>query len=302
MRDLSDADTMEFPLPVGVDPPVESSSQVRVDVGALSDQGLVRQRNEDHYLVARAGRHLDTLLTNLPSGDVPEHFDETGYVAIVADGMGGVVGGDTASRLAIRSLVNIVLHVPDWILRLDKEHAQKLTERAANYYRQVHAALLEKTRMNPELRGMGTTMTAAYSIGTDLFVCHVGDSRAYLLRNDTLQRLTKDQTQAQQLADAGIIQQEEVAHHRLRNVLTNALGAGVKEVDTKIDQLRLQDGDTLLLCTDGLTDMIEDDAIGKILKDERPAREICRSLVDSALANGGRDNVTVVVARYYIPL
>ena len=105
--------------------------------------------------------------------------------------------------MAIATLMNIILHVPDWILRLDDEHAQKVMERAVARFRQVHEALQEKARLDPRLRGMGTTMTAAYSLGDDLFITQVGDSRAYLFRDGKLQRLTRDQTHAQMLADRG---------------------------------------------------------------------------------------------------
>ncbi len=302
MMDRSELDTAEFPLPLKDDePPREFSSQVHIDVAALSDKGKVREQNEDHFFVARGGRHLTTLLTNIPSSDVPTRFEETGYLMIVADGMGGHAGGEIASRMAISTLINIVLHMPDWILRLDEEHAQKVMERASARYRKVHEALQEKARLDPKLRGMGTTMTAAYSIGDDLFVAHVGDSRAYLFRDGKLQLLTHDQTQAQLMADIGMISQKEVGRHRLRHVLTSALGGLEKAVKVDIQRLKLTDGDRLLLCTDGLTDMVENEGIARVLATLGPSEEACRRLVDIALENGGKDNVTVVLARYSIP-
>lgn len=302
MTDKSEFDTAEFPLPV-TDPgePRAFSSRVRTDLGALSETGKVRTENEDHYLVARGGRHIETLLTNIPEGEIPDRFDETGYILVVADGMGGAAGGSVASRMAIVTLINILLHVPDWILRLDEKHAQKLMERAAKYYRQVNQALVDRARLDPRLRGMGTTMTAAYSLGDDLFVAHIGDSRAYLFRDRRLQRLTRDQTQAQLMADIGIIQQNEVARHRLRHVLTSALGGGEKEIRAEIQRLKLADGDRLLLCTDGLTDMVDEKTIAECLAREERSQEACGLLVDCALDNGGKDNVTVVLARYGIP-
>jgi len=302
MIDRSELDTAEFPLPVkDGDPPREFSSQVRIDVAALSDKGKVREHNEDHFFVARGGRHLATLLTNIPSSDVPTRFEETGYLMIVADGMGGHAGGEVASRMAIATLINIVLHMPDWILRLDEEHAQKVMERAAERYRKVHEALQEKARLDPKLRGMGTTMTAAYSLGDDLFVAHVGDSRAYLFRDGKLQLLTHDQTQAQLMADIGMISQTEVARHRLRHVLTSALGGLEKAVSVDIQRLKLTGADRLLLCTDGLTDMVEDGGIAQVLGGVESSDDACRRLVDLALENGGKDNITVVLARYSIP-
>jgi serine/threonine protein phosphatase PrpC len=302
MIDQREMDTREFPSSqLGVETPEAISSGVQIDVAALSDKGNVRDQNEDHYFVARAGRHVTTILTNVPSGDVPSQFGETGYLMVVADGMGGRAAGEVASRLAITTLINITLHVPDWILRLDDEHAQKLMERAAARVRQVHDTLKEKARLDPRLKGMGTTMTAAFSLGNDLFVAQVGDSRAYLFRDGSLQRLTRDQTHAQMLADLGAISQDDVACHRLRHVLTNALGSSQPDVHAEIRRWKLIDGDRLLLCSDGLTDMIDDAGIAAVLGRETRSNEACQLLVEGALANGGRDNITVVLARYAMP-
>lgn len=301
MIDPNDVDTAEFPLPLGTERSLTASSQVRVDVAAQSDRGKVRETNQDHYLVARAGRHLDTLLTNLPEGALPARFEETAHVAVVADGMGGHAGGELASRMAITTLVNIAVHVPDWILRLDEQSAPKLTQRAARYYKEVNARLVEKARLEPTLRGMGTTMTGLYSIGDQLFIVHVGDSRAYLYRDGILRRLTRDQTHAQMLADAGIIEPEAIATHELRHVLTNALGGEETDGKAEIYRMRLSDGDRLLLCTDGLHDMMGEEEIAAIMKSEVASAPACRALVNGALANGGRDNVTVVVSSYSFP-
>jgi serine/threonine protein phosphatase PrpC len=284
-----------------LDLPRAISSGVQIDVAALSHTGRIRDQNEDHYLVASGGRHATTLLTNVPAGDVPAEFGETGYLMIVADGMGGHAGGEVASRMAIATLINIILHVPDWILRLDDEHAQRVMDRAVARCRKVHEALQEKARLDPDLRGMGTTMTAAYSLGDDMFITQVGDSRAYLFRDGTLKRLTRDQTQAQMLADSGLISQQDVARHRLRHVLTSALGGSQKDIGVVIERVKLVDSDRVLLCSDGLTEMVDDDGIAAVLAREARSAEACRLLVDAALANGGRDNVTVVLARYSIP-
>ena len=295
-------DTRELPVSqAGLAPPEAISSGVRIDVAALSDRGHVREQNEDHYFVARAGRHVTTMITNVPPEDVPSQFGETGYLMVVADGMGGHAGGEVASRLAIATLINITLHVPDWILRLDDEHAKKLMDRTAERVNQVHGVIREKARLDPQLRGMGTTMTAAFSLGNDLFVAQIGDSRAYLFRNGSLQLLTRDQTHAQYLADMGAISQEDVACHQLRHILTNALGSAQDDVDTDIRRWKLADGDRLLLCTDGLTDMLDDAGIAAVLARETRSNEACQQLVERALANGGRDNVTVILARYSMP-
>jgi PPM family protein phosphatase len=141
----------------------------------------------------------------------------------------------------------------------------------------------------------------AYSVGVDLFIVHLGDSRAYLLRKGRLELLTKDHTVAPAMADAGYIAPEEVRHHRKRHVLTNFLGGHHGKVKGDVRWLRLADGDRLLLCSDGLTDMVDDDSIAQILQARDKPQEAAQSLLDEALSRGGADNVTIVVASYQIP-
>ena len=148
---------------------------------------------------------------------------------------------------------------------------------------------------------MGTTLTAVYSLGVDLFVIHLGDSRAYLYRKGELQQLTKDHTLAQAMADAGYISPDEVRRHARRNTLTNYIGGRHGKVKADLRWLRLADGDRLLLCTDGLSEMVDDRSIARILHEHDQPQDAAQALLDEALERGGKDNVTVVVARYEIP-
>lgn len=303
MHGDSDVDTEVFswPAPAGDRSLRSISTLVRVDVGALSDAGKVRPNNEDHFLVARLDRNLRTLLTNLPPGQIPEQCGETGYSMLVADGMGGEAAGEVASRNAIGILVDLVLQTPDWILRFDDGWLQAVRRRMEQRFQQVQETLTGQAREDPALSGMGTTMTLACSVGADLLLVHAGDSRAYLFRNDRLHRLTCDHTIAQSLADVGAIRPQDVATHPLRNVLTNVLGDRAKPVRVECRELHLVDGDQILLCTDGLTDLVPDDAIRETLRSAGTAANACRALVDQALDAGGRDNVTVVLGRYHVP-
>src|SRR5262249_40026941 len=147
----------------------------------------------------------------------------------------------------------------------------------------------------------GTTLTVAVSLGKDLFIVHLGDSRAYRWRRGILARLTHDHTLAQEAADRGIIRQEEVATHRGRHALTQALGDQGRAIQPQVRQLLLEDGDCLLLCSDGLTDMVREEEVAACLGGGGPAALVCQRLVDLALEAGGRDNVTVVAARYQFP-
>jgi protein phosphatase len=277
------------------------SALVHFDFAALSHPGKVRPNNEDHYLVARYSRSMLPLQTNLPDAEAQERFDEMGYAMVVADGMGGAAAGEVASSLAITTAVNLSLHNPRWGLPMTAPEAEALLERMRLRIQQINHVLTERVRAQPELSGMGTTLTAAYSVGPELFLCHVGDSRAYLFRRDHLHQLTQDQTLAQALADAGQIRPEEVPTHRLRHVLLSALGGQAGTVKAEIQHLRLQDDDRLLLCTDGLTEMVPDARIAEVLRQAGRTEDACRALLDLALERGGKDNVTLVLARYSIP-
>jgi protein phosphatase len=271
---------------------------VRVDVSALTHTGHVRANNEDHFFVARATRGLETMLTSLPAGDVPERAEEVNHVMVVADGMGGHAAGEVASRLAISALVGLALDIPDWIFWVDAEHAPEMERRARETVQQVGSLLIERGLENAALKGMGSTLTCARNCGRDLFIVHVGDSRAYLLRAGRLERLTRDHTYAQVLVDAGHLLPHEVARSGLRHILTNALGGSAGHVHVDVDLLRLDDGDRLLLCSDGLTDCVDDDTIAATLAAGVEANEVCHRLVQLALDGGGRDNITVIVATF----
>jgi protein phosphatase len=300
MADPSDFDTGEFDLKDlwGDAGPPATDTPITAEVAALSHAGLSRPNNEDHYLVTRLRRSLEVIGTNLPAGSVPGSYEEAGYAMAVADGMGGAEAGEVASALALSVGTGLAVGEPTWHLRLDDGEADRLIERVRRYFQRIHHAVAEQAQRSPALAGMGTTLTVAYSVGADLFVFHVGDSRAYLWRDGRLQQVTRDQTLAQALADAGEIAPEEVQTHRLRHVLTHAIGSDDPEMQATISRARLLVGDRLLVCTDGLTDMVEDARIAEALGGASGPDAACRTLVDLALAGGGRDNVTVVVAFY----
>jgi PPM family protein phosphatase len=303
-KKATDQDTVETPMPVAAPvsgAPPTNSAQIEVDVGALSHQGLVRPNNEDHYLVVRFGRTLERLLTNLPDDQIPQQSDEAGYALLVADGVGGSAAGEVASELAISTLFRLALHTPDWIFGTGEKLSERVERRMAERYRQVDATLREESEANPRLSGMGTTMTLATSIGSRLIVGHIGDSRAYLYRDNELHQLTKDHTLVQSLVDAGQVPHDQVAKHPYRHVLTRLLGGHTGRLEGDFRHIDLVDNDQLLICTDGLTDMVKTAEIVAVLGSKTSANEKCDTLVKLALKNGGKDNVTVVVASYRIP-
>jgi protein phosphatase len=278
-----------------------ASARVSVDLASLTHAGKVRKNNEDHYIVARFDRTMRTLLTNLPVGDVPDRYAETVYGMLVADGVGGAAAGEIASRSAITAILDLVIDTPDWIMRLDDPLAKEVLKRMEDRFQKVRDVLVGLAKKDPTLGGMATTMTLATSLGPELLIAHVGDSRAYALQGGELRRLTRDQTMAQSLADAGAITPDEVASHPSRHVLTGALATRGAFAHVQLSRARLEDGDQLLLCSDGLTEMVPEDAITRVLRIPGPSSDACRALVDLALEAGGKDNVTVVLGRYKIP-
>jgi protein phosphatase len=278
------------------------SALVQVDVAGLTHTGEVRPNNEDHFLIGRYGRFLETLQTNVPATDIAARTEEIGYGMVVADGIGGAAAGEFASQLAVSTLVKLFLETPDWIMRIDDQgFADEVMWRAKERLEQVNATLATYAENDPALHGFGTTLTLAASLGADLFLTNVGDSRAYLLRQDVLYQLTRDHTLAQGLADRGVIAQHEVATHHMHNVLTKALGGRGKIAQPDVRKIILTDGDCLLLCSDGLTRMVADARIQETLAAGQPAIMAAHRLIEQALEAGGKDNVTVIVARYHFP-
>jgi protein phosphatase len=224
-----------------------------------------------------------------------------GYGLLVADGMGGAAAGETASRLALSTLVGLILHTPDWILSDEAQDVERVLQRLAERYQRVHAALRDQGLGDPNLAGMGTTMTVVGSLGASAVLGHIGDSRAYLLRGGQLHQLTRDHTWVQTMMTLGQLSTEEAARHPMRHVLIRSLGGRGHHVEGDFQRAWLADGDQLLLCTDGLTNMVDDAFIASLLDGAATSKEACQALVAAALDKGGKDNVTVALARYSFP-
>lgn len=279
---------------------IEPRIPVVVDYGARTDLGRVRDRNEDHYLVVRRSRHREILATSLPE-ELLSDFEQAAYVLAVADGMGGRAFGEMASFLALRTGWDLGSGEIKWTLKVNDQETDELRKKAQVFFDVIHRTLQASTYDEPRLAGMGTTLTLAYTTGPELYVMHVGDSRAYLFRDGTLKRLTRDHNLAQHLIDAGIAAPGSSEERRTRRILTNCLGGDQSGVAVDVEQFHLNDGDQLLLCTDGLTDPVEEHEIAQILAAHPDSTEACETLVNLALERGGKDNITAVVARYSFP-
>jgi protein phosphatase len=225
----------------------------------------------------------------LRSGNEDSHFCGQTVFA-VADGLGGHQGGEVASAAAVEPLA-----------RLDGrsfKDAGEAAEALAAAIREANQAILDRAAGDPALYGMGTTVTAAAVAGDgQLQLAHVGDSRAYRLREGALDQLTTDHTVVGELVRRGRLTPEQAAIHPERSILTRAVGLDPRvPVDTP-DPLELHDGDQVLLCSDGLTEAVHDDQIAELLSAAGDGDAACRSLIDAANAAGGPDNITVVLLR-----
>lgn len=273
-------------------PPVPMAAEF----GAASHVGLVRPNNEDHYAVVRRTRLREMLLSNLPAPTLKATHEDA-YVLTVADGMGGEVFGELASRLALTAAWEIAPREIAWIQNPGPLSLEQMREKAEAFSVLMHQAFQEKARRYPETAGMGTTLTIAYVVGAEAFIGHAGDSRAYLVHGGQISQLTKDHTLAEAYVSAGYTR-EEVA--RVKNILTNYLSEG-KEMQFDVDQVSLHDGDSLLLCSDGLSDLVPEEAIAAAINSSASPQAACDSLIAKALEAGGKDNITAVLGRFRLP-
>jgi protein phosphatase len=289
-------DTITVQLPA--DRP--GAPRVWVDFAARTDAGRVRQHNEDQFLVAKLAKAMRVLATSLPADDAIRLGDDSGALLVVADGMGGHAAGDRASALAVNAVETFVLNSLQWFFRMYKGEETFLLRELREALKQADRTLGDWAEGDPALAGMGTTLTLAFSVDDRLFIAHAGDTRAYLYRDGELEQLTHDHTFVQAMVDAGLMTPGQARRDRRRHLVTNALGGPSPGVHAEVHKLALQDGDTLLLCTDGLTGPVEDARIAAVLAERPEPEDACDALIDLALARGAPDNVTAVVAHYSV--
>jgi protein phosphatase len=262
-----------------------------------TDQGRERTSNEDQFVVATLMRALWIEQSSMPQSSV-QYADDRGHAFIVADGMGGANAGERASSLAVGAIEGFLLNTLRWLLTLDGGADDSVLHHFQTAVRSADACVFGAGADDPGLRGMGTTLTLAYSIGSVLFVAHVGDSRCYLGRAGALHQLTHDDTLVQALLEKGLVSPSEAAHHSLRHVITNVVGGGAPGVRIEVHRVALEPGDVVLLCTDGLTNMLSNVRIQAVLDATPLPKQACAELIRLANQQGGTDNITVVAARY----
>ena len=259
-------------------------------VFALTDVGRTREHNEDTFLVAdlETGAPLD-----FTGGFHEITADPHGLLFLVADGMGGAASGELASSMAGTCVLDALQRT--W--RTTDPSPLAFAEALRDATVLANAHIHQHAREHPEHRGMGTTATIAGLLGDHLFVVQVGDSRAYLVRDGSAQQLTKDQSLMQRLIEAGELTAEEAEVSERRNIILQALGPEA-QVMIDLTHQRVRLGDTLILCSDGLSGVVRASEIVRASNDEQDMRAICTRLVDRANQLGGPDNITVIAVRF----
>ncbi|HUE86922.1 MAG TPA: PP2C family serine/threonine-protein phosphatase [Vicinamibacterales bacterium] len=269
----------------------------RVKSFGLTHPGRVRTSNEDQFLIAELAKTMRVWQTSLPEAKV-QRGEERGNMFLVADGMGGHQAGERASELAVLAIEQFTLNTFKWFFGSSAPDAQRVLSQFQAALRQADAQIMEQAAEDPTLRGMGTTVTMAYQLDVQLCVVHVGDSRAYIHRDDTLYQLTEDHTAVADMVRAGTVTAEDAAGHRLRHVITNCVGGAEAGLFVEARAVELHGGDRLLLCSDGLTEMVPDDVIAQVLRNTPDPEDACQRLLHEANEAGGRDNITIVVVRF----
>ncbi len=266
-------------------------SAISLTVFGKTDVGRTREHNEDCFLVANLTEKKASL-----QPDVREHqLGSKGSLLIVADGMGGAAAGEVASQLATEVIYQ---HLLEHWLEDKKNTPQQFAYRLKEAVEAANARIHVYAKEHPDMRGMGTTTTAVGVLEDHLYLTQVGDSRAYLVRGKEGIQLTKDQSLMQRLVDAGEITEEEAEKSERRNIILQALGPDAKvRVDLTNQQIRR--GDTLVLCSDGLSGQVTKEEIAeRVSQSDKDLVSICGDLIDLANERGGPDNITVVIARF----
>lgn len=266
-----------------------------IDVFGLTHQGKVRTSNQDHFLVATIRRRIEVLQTSLTDlSQMPSDDRRLAFLAMIADGVGGLEGGERASATALENAMHYVGTSMSCYEKGEFSDADFIEQLQAAAMRS-HDAVVAKAATETTGRSMATTLTLFLGVWPWYYLLQVGDSRYYQFRDDALTQITRDQTLAQDMVDQGVFTRAVAAQSRLANVLSSAIGG---ETTTPIvTRLRADWKNVHLMCSDGLTKHVTDEKIAERLRTMTSARQVCEQLLDDALADGGTDNITIIVGR-----
>jgi serine/threonine protein phosphatase PrpC len=266
-----------------------------LDLFGLTHRGLVRKENQDHFLVSTVHQQVVVHGTSLPDPEgLPLRGERLGTLMLVADGVGSGAGED-ASRLAVATVTEYASDTMRCFHQAGRAAEQAFFDALKAAALKAHDAVRAEAATREGIRSMATTLTLILVVWPTMYVTQVGDSRCYVFLDDTLQRVTRDQTLAQDLVDRGALPADRAAASPFSSVLASAIGG--KEALPVVQKVELRRGCVVLLCSDGLTKHVTDPEIEAVLRGMTSSEQACRALVDLALERGGSDNVTVLIGR-----
>jgi len=266
-----------------------------IDVYGITHPGKVRKDNQDHFLICSLRPGVVVHHTSLPDTGRWSGAERLAFLAMVADGVGGSAMGEEASRLAVAGITDYVTQCVHTYYTADSSNDAGFADALVEAAMQVHARIVEQTREADDPRGGSTTLTLWIGVWPRAYLLQVGDSRCYTLREGALTQISRDQTMAQELIDAGVLKRTEVRRTRWAHVLSSSIGGHqTAPVVTRMDQ---EWGRVGLLCSDGLTKHVSDERIAEQLRNMSSAKQVCEALLQEALDDGGTDNITILVGR-----
>jgi PPM family protein phosphatase len=252
--------------------PLKSFGSDKVRFSVKSDTGLIRTVNEDSFFVKANYENL------------PDIF-------VIADGMGGHNAGEIASKTAAEFTGEVLVNTPGALTDADRIESD-----IVNAMEKANQKVFEMSKAKSENSGMGTTLIVSIVYGRKLYIGHIGDSRVYIIKNDTIRKITSDHSLVEELLKSGTLTKEEAENHPKKNIITRAIGCSVV-IDVDSYEQEVENGDVILMCTDGLTNMINENQIKDIIEKENDLSIVCDNLIMKANENGGEDNTTVILFR-----
>lgn len=266
-----------------------------LDVFGLTDTGKVRETNQDHFLLATVHRRVEVLQTSLTDlTQMPTADHRLAFLAMIADGVGGLAGGERASATALENAMHYVgtsMNCYEKGEVSDADFIEQLQDAAMK----SHEAVRKRASTEESGRSMATTLTLFLGVWPWYYLLQVGDSRYYHYRDGTLTQVTRDQTLAEDMVDQGVFTRAVASQSRLANVLSSAIGG--ETTTPVVTRLRADWKNVHLLCSDGLTKHVTDEQIAERLRTMTSAKQVCEQLLEDALADGGSDNITIIVGR-----
>lgn len=269
-------------------------TDAEIDVHGLTHPGLVRKTNEDQYLLGSILKRVQVISTSLPADAIQSSDDRLAFIAMVADGVGGLERGEEASATAVGAAMTYVAESMQCYYRAESG-TERFEEELVAAALRAHEAVRAKAGVDAGGRPMATTLTLYMGVWPVYYLLQVGDSRYYLYREGRLTQVSRDQTVAQDLVDQGVLTAEAAGKTRLAHVLSSALGGD--EAAPVVTRLDSEWGIAHLLCSDGLTKHVSDARIAEVMGSMTSAKQAAEQLLQDALDGGGTDNITIIIGR-----